>query len=593
MEVISLDSSFSRNTNSLSIKNDKKSVADIVVETLLSAGVTKVFGIPGGATIPLHVSMEKQEQIEFILTKHEGGAAFMADCYSRMSGKLGVCCSTTGPGATNLMTGVASAYMDSIPMLVITGMNPTDSWGRGDFQESTPYAGTDTTDMFKSICKHSEIIISEKILQFRLRNAIATAQSGRPGPVHLAIPRDLWSKKISPEYWLPASYLSQPPSASAQDVALTADLLRKSSQPLVLFGSGASADAVSCLMAVCEHLSIPIASTPRAKGKDLIKISSTYIGSIGIAATTCADNLFANNRFDVILTVGAGFGSYATNSWDIALLATKAMIQVNIDPGNIGQSFPVDLGIVADGQQFSEQLFQNVMKFVQDKQVDQRANWLVDYLQDDVWPLPEEYVVNEAGLPSPVEIIRAVDQAVGERGAILSDSNSILLWATHYLPERKGRRFISAWGGASMGHATAGAIGAKLAAPDSDVVAIVGDGCFLMNGNEVATAVDLNLPVVWVINANMQLGMIHYELRAGGCTQSATLSQYDLAAFARSLGAVAEHCKDISQLAGQIAAGFNRTKPTVIQVDVDPEPVPPLGRKKTGSANWKSYITGI
>ncbi|MCW9030619.1 MAG: thiamine pyrophosphate-binding protein, partial [Gammaproteobacteria bacterium] len=316
MEAINLQSSHSKNTSTKFFSNKKKSIADVVVDTLVQAGVSKVFGIPGGATIPFHVSLEKHEDIDFVLAKHEGGAAFMADCYSRLSGNLSVCCSTTGPGATNLMTGVASAYMDSIPMLVVTGMNPIDTWGRGDFQESTPYTGIDTTDMFKSICKHSEIIVSEKILQFRLRCAIAKALSGRPGPVHIAIPRDLWTKEVTPEYWYPHSYLSQPPSASEQDVLHTADFLRLSSRPLVLFGSGASSNAVSQLMEICEYLSIPIASTPRAKGKDLTFLSKTYIGSVGIAATASADNLLANNKFDVILTVGSGFGSYATNSWN-------------------------------------------------------------------------------------------------------------------------------------------------------------------------------------------------------------------------------------------------------------------------------------
>jgi len=207
------------------VSSNKYTVAEIVVQHLINEGVEKIFGIPGGATIPLHVSLEKNAGIDFVLTCHEGGAAFMADCYSRVSGKIGVCCATTGPGATNLMTGVAAAYMDSIPMLVITGMNPTDTWGRGDFQESTPYTGVDTTEMFKSICKLSEIIVSVKTLQYRIRNAIATAKSGRTGPVHLAIPRDFWQTKISPEIWPTKYYSTLPPSTQDSNIILIAEKL--------------------------------------------------------------------------------------------------------------------------------------------------------------------------------------------------------------------------------------------------------------------------------------------------------------------------------------------------------------------------------
>lgn len=567
----------------------KWNVADVVVDYLHAAGVTKVFGIPGGATIPFHNSIEQHSQLDFVLARHEGGAAFMADCYARVTGKLGVCVATTGPGATNLMTGVGAAYMDSIPMLVITGMNPTDSWGRGDFQECTPMAGVDTTGMFKSMCKLSEVVVSERTLKQRLRNAIATAMSGRPGPVHLAIPRDLWGRQIAWEPYVPEKHLAQPPVPSDDIVSQVADLLRSSRQPLILCGSGTSAQALTWLLDISENQSIPIVTTPRGKGKGVHSVPDTFLGSMGISASPAADDLIRSSAFDVVLTVGAGFGSYATNSWDSGILPTQAMIQVNIDPNAIGRIFPADVGIVADSTAFASMLHRHMSRGVPTASREARAAWLGKWSSRDKWPAEIPHEKSEAGM-NPAEIIRSVDDAVGEGGIVLADSNSILLWATRHLPERRHRRFYGAWGWASMGHMTAGAIGAKLAAPDSAVVALVGDGCFLMNGAEVATAADLGLSIVWIINVNAQLGMIHYESRASRLVQSATLGTYDYVGLARSLGARAQRCDDPRLLPRLIRDGLAAIGPTVIQVDVDPQITPPMGMKKEGSAKWKAHL---
>ena len=569
-----------------------KNVADLVVAHLVEAGVDNVFGIPGGATIPFHNSLEIHPDINFVLTRHEGGAAFMADCYARVSGRIGVCCATTGPGATNLVTGVAAAYMDSVPMLVITGMNPTDTWGRGDFQECTPYGGVDTVQMFRPLCKSSEVIVSEKVLQHRVRTAISTALTGKPGPVHIAVPRDLWGRMVTWEHVDRPVYLSGSPSPSDKDSQEIASLLLSAERPLILEGSGTSTIALELLFELSSEHAIPIISTPRGKGKGCSKVPESYLGSMGISANTLVDEFLQANRFDVVVSVGAGFGSYATNSWDGSLLRTGTMVQVNIDPKDIGKIFPAHIGVVSDSAAFAEKLL-GACAALDFPVPESRRKWLASWTCRPKWDFPLEQHVGRGGRPSPMEIIRAVDQAVGEHGIILADSNSILLWATHHLPERNKRRFVSMWGWASMGHATAGVVGAKLAAPESDVVALVGDGCFVMNGNEIATAADLNLPIVWVINANEQLGMIHYELRSSGLTRSATLKNYDLVGLARSLGANAVNCDNPARLATLIRQGLRGSGPTVIQVNVDPGMVPPMGQKKQGSARWKQYVENL
>lgn len=573
----------------------KKPVSDVVVDYLVSEGVDTVFGIPGGATIPLHASIERSPDLRFVLAKHEGGAAYMADCYARVSGKLGVCCATTGPGATNLITGVAAAYADSVPMLVITGMNPMDAWSFGDFQESTSF-GVDTVAMFKHITKMSDVVVTEKLIQPILRRALNVAQSGRPGPVHLAIPRDILPRAITPDIWLPRTYKPRPPSASTADIATVMEILEGSKRPLFVIGSGVVADAAADIAFVSEKYGVPIVCSPRAKSLFSNCGASFYLGTMGIAACPVVDRFLSDAGCDAVIAIGAGMGSYATNSWDPLLRQSGPMAQVNIDPKEIGKAFPADVGITSDAAAFAAGMRAALQ--ARDREAiaalrTERLEWLQPYVATEKWPFASDAEHPVSAGPTPVQLVRAVDRALPQGGILMADSSSMLLWATHHFPETRGRRFIGVWGSASMGHVTAGAIGAKLAAGDRAVVALVGDGCFLMNGTEIATAAELGLPIVWIVNANGQLGMIHYEQRASGLTRSSELPLLDYAKIAEGLGAQGIRCDDTSVLPLHIARGLRSDRPTVIQVNVDPAPVPPLGRKKAGSARWKEHVAAI
>lgn len=575
----------------------RQPVPEVLTDCLVNEGVEFVFGVPGGAIIPILESMERTGRIRFVLARHESGAAFMADCYARVRGGIGVCLATTGPGATNLLTGVAAAYADSIPLLVLTGMTPTHSWGMGDFQESTLH-GIDTVGLFRHVTKRSEAVVSEKLLQPMLRRAFSSARSGRPGPVHLAIPRDVLGRSVSPDCWPAPTYHSHPPGPSVEDVARVVHALDTAERPLIIVGSGASLEAAANLCALSNHLAVPLIATPRAKGLFSASPARYYLGTMGISANARVDRFLSAAGCDLVLAIGSGFGRYATNSWDPCLRQGR-MIQVNIDPDAIGRVYPADLGIVSDAALFTRALMDRLVPAGEappgdpDPQIRSRVRWIEPYLaarDSESWPVSPEV---PGGRLSPVDIIRAVHRAVPARGIILVDSGSMLLWATHYLPEGRARRFIGVWGAASMGHVTAGAVGAKLAAPDRAVLALVGDGCFLMNGMEVATAVQHQLALVWVVNVNQQLGMIHYEQRASGLTAASELGRCDIAQIALGLGARGVICRDFTTLVSAIVEGFTRVGPTVIQVDVDPEPVPPIGQKKAGSARWLEYIDSI
>lgn len=566
------------------VPEELRLVPDLIVDYLVNEGVDTVFGVPGGAIIPLLAAFERSPQLRFVLAKHEGGAAFMADCHARVSGITGVCCATTGPGATNLLTGVAAAFADSIPMLVLTGMNPLDGWGRRDFQESTVH-GIDRVSLFRPVTKSSDVVVHERQVQPRLRHALALARSGRPGPVHLALPRDLLGRKVRADVWAPDTFHPRAPAPAPEDLACVHQALQGAEWPLMILGGGVSAGAARDLCAVSAWLAIPMIATPRAKGIVSGCDAPYYLGTMGIAGDPRTDAFLAAGRCDVVLAVGAGFGSYATNSWDPALAQGRS-IQVNIDPKEIGRAYPADLGIVSDAAAFAAGLRRLCAgpRGVTEGRAAARRAWLAPWLQ------PEPPAPDAVGpLLSPAAIVRAADAAVPPHGIILADSSSILLWATRYLPETGTRRFIAVWGAASMGHATAGAVGAQLAAPTRAVLALTGDGCFLMNGMEVATAADLGLSIVWVVNSNRQLGMIHYEQRASGLVASSEFGRCDFATIARGLGAHGVVCSDEATLAREIAAGFSRSGPTVIQVDVDPDPGPPLGQKKAGAARWQAY----
>lgn len=563
-------------------------VAAAVTEFLADNGVEAVFGVPGGATVPLHAEVEARRRPRFVLTAHEGGASYMADCYARITGKPAACCATTGPGATNLLTGVAAARQDGVPMIVLTGMNPIPTWGRGDFQECSPYWPVRTLPLFEEVCKRSEVIVSEKTLLHRLAVAYADAVSGKPGPVHLAIPRDLWGRTVA---YPSGGMRVKPPAAPGADPQMLSEVARLLSiarRPLILLGSGAGEAGAKEAMEVSAEHGIPVVATPR--GKCLLHVGSSpyYLGTMGISAHPIVDEFLQKARFDVVIALGVGFGSYATNSWDFAWLSEATVIAVNVEPTDAVRNVRAAYPLQADAGTFATALRRAVTAYRDSALVAARRRWAGE------WATKRDRAVGErpAGRKGihPRDFVLAVDKVLGPRGVVMADSSSILLWATRWLPDRPGRRFVAVWGWASMGHVTAGAVGTKMAVANMPVVAMVGDGCFLMNGTEVATAAREGLQVIWVVNVNEQLGMIHYELRHSGRIRAATLGGVDVAAVGEALGAKGEWCTTAQQLVEALRRAVRRRGPTVIAASVDPDPVPPMGRKREGSERWAKAV---
>ncbi|HOW89563.1 MAG TPA: thiamine pyrophosphate-binding protein, partial [Elusimicrobiales bacterium] len=321
----------------------------LLVRYLKGEGVKYVFGIPGGALIHFYEAMFDEGGITPVLSKHEGGASFMADGYARASGKIGVCCATTGPGATNLVTGVACAYADSVPMLVLTGQVATSAFGKGAFQESTAH-GIDIVDMFKTVTKSSVMIPSPEKTGDILRGALRTALSGRMGPVHVNFPMDFMKKKVSSMVIPSSRYRITAGAFDREAVKRASSALLRAKKPAILAGSGVNiSGAYEELGKLAEKLDIPVATSPKAKGA-FPEDHVLSLGVFGFGATLHSEQYLLAEDTDLLLVVGTSLGEASTCTWDSRLGAGRTLIQIDVDPEVIGNNYPVDCGICGDAR---------------------------------------------------------------------------------------------------------------------------------------------------------------------------------------------------------------------------------------------------
>ena len=324
----------------------KITTAGLLLKYLETEGVEYIFGVPGTALVPLYDAVNKQDAIKPILTKHEEGAAFMADGYARVSGKIGVCYATSGPGATNLATGVANAYMDNIPLLVITGQVPTSIYGKGTFQDSTK-EGVDSVDMFDPITKFSTMIMSRFKMPELLREALRIAFSGKKGPVHLSYPKDIMGEEIEDTLLPPNAYRIKPEYFDRKLVIDAAAKLVRAKKPAMLVGSGAiESGATSEVLELAEMLNIPVATTPKAKGA-FPESHELSLGVLGLSGSPAAEEYLMGD-VDVLLVVGASLNQLTTFSWDPRIMPSDCLIHINIDPAEIGKNYPAGIGLVGD-----------------------------------------------------------------------------------------------------------------------------------------------------------------------------------------------------------------------------------------------------
>lgn len=558
----------------------KKRVANVITQLLINEQVEYVFGVTGKTIAPLLDAFLDFDQIHFIASKHENGAALMAYGYAQGSGKIGVCCGSTGGGSTNLATGVATAYMNSVPLLVITGQVSTQDYGKGAFQESTGFGQSiDTVDFFRSITKESFAAINPNKVAEAIEYGIRSAKSGRMGPVHVNIPFDIQQAYIeSHEPHLKPRIFTEGTVGESAGLEEALLLIDRAQRPVFLVGWG----AVQCgahheIRKISERLGIPVATTIQGKGA----IPSNHplcLGVVGICGhQVAADYVFDHS--DLLIAVGTSFGEFSTYGWDSRFFNKKKIIQIDIDNREIGKNFPVEIGLTGDAKVIINQL--NLMirnKEVKAKPSGRKIGPFIESrgrvlnprkLEDDSVPLKPQRLLNEVNKLAP------------DNTMFLADSSSHWAWSMHYLEIKEKGNFFPTLGLGAMGASIGSAIGLKLSLPDNPVVCICGDGSFLMGGNEIATAGQYNIPLIWIVFNDSRYGMPEASIKKMyNRTIGVSLSHTNFAKMAESVNVKGYRVETPEEFSLAFKEALDSNQPVVLDVLIDKTEVPPIGKRK-------------
>ena len=496
--------------------------ADIVLKTLLEEGVDVIFGYPGANTLPLNDRLT-DSPIRHYLMRHEQAAAHAADGYARATGKVGVCLATSGPGATNLVTGIATAYMDSTPMVAITAQVNSDLWGRDAFQE------TDIIGITMPITKHSFMIRDANQIASSLRQAFQLASTGRTGPVLVDIPKDILSARCSEQ---PKKAPKAQPKRieNREQLERIAQALNRSERPVILIGGGVKlGDACTQMSEFVRKAQVPFVTTMMGIGS-VASANGFNLGFIGTHGNELANRMI--HQSDFILALGTRFTERSTSVIDeFAPLATVA--QIDIDPTSIGKNVKVDIPFVGDIQESLAALIPLIVPR-------ERDAWL-ERIRTDRQTLEEK--LTDGGCGQAGNLIRKIQAAMPRETIVVPDVGLNQIWTVRTWQTHSPRSLLTSGGMGTMGFSLPAAIGAKVGAPDREVVVICGDGGFYMNIQELATISSYGLPIKVVVINNGHLGMIRqiqdlfYDARF---TTSDLGDRVDLTAVAKGFGVPAE-----------------------------------------------------
>ena len=463
--------------------------AEIVIECLKEQGVDTVFGYPGGAILNVYDELYKhRDEIRHILTSHEQGAAHAADGYARATGKVGVCLATSGPGATNLVTGIATAYMDSIPVVAITCNVGVPLLGKDSFQE------IDIAGVTMPITKYSFIVKDVNQLADTIRKAFRIAKMGRPGPVLIDIPKDVTAKKAEYEKENPGVYNREFTHIDEKEIAAAAEMIRVSEKPFIFVGGGAVLSGASKeLKEFVEKMDAPVTDSLMGKGA-FPGIDPRYTGMLGMHGTKASN--YGVSECDLLVVVGARFSDRVTGNTSTFAKNAK-ILQIDIDPAEMNKNIIIDQGVVGDIKAVLRKL--NEVLPQQD-----HTEWMKK-IQDYKEKYPLKY--HDGVLTGPFVVEEIYRQTKGD-AIITTEVGQHQMWAAQYFKYTKPRTLLTSGGLGTMGYGLGAAIGAKTGCPDKTVINVAGDGCFRMNMNELATAVRHEVPVIEVVINNHVLGMV-------------------------------------------------------------------------------------
>ena len=540
-------------------------------EALKAEGVKNIFGIPGGAIIPVYDALYDEHEIKHILTRHEQGAAHAADGYARALGKPGVCMTTSGPGATNLTTGILNAYMDSSPIVAISGQVATSVLGKDAFQEA------DMLSVMLPITKHNFIIQRIEELPKTIRLAFRIAVTGRPGPVHIDLPRDVQVSEA--DLKIPAKVKYERPPKLRPDlegVGKAVQLLLKAEQPVIYAGGGVIwSKASKELIELAELLNAPVTTSLHGKGAIPEDHPLTF-GMLGMHGRMAAN--LAVTEADLLLAVGARFSDRSTG--DVHYFAPRAkIIHIDIDPVEIGKNVHVDIPIVGD----AKRSLVAILKGLRSRARRGRGKKWLERMKKLRAELAPRVDYDEV----PIKPQRAIKEIMGvldEDAIVVTEVGQCQMWAAHFCVIRKPRHFISSGGLGTMGFGFPASMGVKVARPECDVVNIAGDGSLLMNSQELATAVENKINVVSCVFNNGYLGMVKQwqDLFFGKRRSQTYLGKSpDFVKLAEAYGAWGDRATRPSEVAPKLREALRSGKPGVLDIVIDPDehvlPMVPAG----------------
>jgi acetolactate synthase-1/2/3 large subunit len=544
----------------------KISGAQIVIETLIQNGVDTVFGYPGGAVLNIYDELYKNcDRITHYTTSHEQGAAHAADGYARVSGKTGVVIATSGPGATNLVTGIATAYLDSTPLVAITGNVPTNLIGRDSFQE------VDICGITMPITKHNFIVKDINLLQETIEEAFEIAKSGRPGPVLIDIPKDIQIAQTEFEVKEKAvKEVGFENGVKAFNDALK--IIKESKKPFIYAGGGVViSDASSELSAFADTIDAPIGTS--MMGLSAVGFSNPkFLGMTGMHGRFAASKAFAS--CDLIIAIGTRFSDRATGNKK-KFIDGKKVLHIDIDPAEIGKNIPVYVSLIGDVKKMLTKLNNNLTKI-------HREDWRTEV--EKIKNCPDSHLDMDNSRLNPQQVIETVNKCVAKDTVIATDVGQHQMWVAQYYNFHEPRTFVTSGGLGTMGFGLGASIGAAIGTQKRTVL-FTSDGGFHMNMNEMATLVSYNLPILIVVMNNNALGMVRqwqtlfFDGRYS-CTSLNRKTDYVL--LAKAFGMDGSKISDMSKLDCAVKDALKYNKPYLLEVVIDPDEkvlpmIPPNG----------------
>lgn len=539
---------------------------EAIIESLKNMGVKTIFGYPGGQTIPFY-DMLYDSDLDHILVRHEQCAAHAADGYARASGRVGVCLATSGPGATNLVTGIGTAYMDSSPILAITGQVPTHLIGNDAFQEA------DIIGITMPIVKHSYQPKDPDLIPSMVKTSFKIASTGRPGPVLIDVPKEVQERELSKfdDSLIETPGYNPTIKGNLRQVKKACSLIREAKRPLILAGAGVIiSNASEELKEFAETINAPVMTSLLGKGA-FDETNDLALGMLGMHGRKVSND--SVNESDLLIAIGIRFSDRTTGRLDSFVPDTK-VIHIDIDPAEIGKNVEVDLPIVGDAKNILSSINKNLKGYSASDDVNSWA----DKIKQRKFDLIPRMTYDDVPL-KPQSVIKEIAEVLTADSIVTTDVGQNQMWAAHFYDTQKPRKFISSGGLGTMGFGYPSAIGAKVACPDDPVVSINGDGGFLMVCQELATVKDYDIPVIGIVLENRTLGMVYQWqslLYNNRHSQTTFGNSPDFVKLAESFGIDAVRITEPGETKEALSKAIKDNEAILLDIVVDPDEALPM-----------------